>query len=100
MNCLSWWLPLFLIPLPVCPPELLVLFVVVYLFKTRPCIHCALIVAGLAISTRYWTQLARWQPTHDPARLLRVSMPGSKTGFDLDLGFDYRQIPWRRLPWL
>ncbi|PWN30051.1 hypothetical protein BDZ90DRAFT_229084 [Jaminaea rosea] len=90
MNCLSWWLPLFLIAKPACPPELLVLLVVIYFIKTRPCFYCTAIVIGLFLATSYWDQLQPWKPTADASRLLRVNLPGTKTGFDLDLGWSWR----------
>lgn len=52
--------------------------------------YCTAIVIGLFLATSYWDQLQPWKPTADTSRLLRVNLPGTKTGFDLDLGWSWR----------
>ncbi|PWN90876.1 hypothetical protein FA10DRAFT_260628 [Acaromyces ingoldii] len=54
MHCLRWWLPLFILPLPAASPYLLLLFVLAYAIKTKPCAYCSFIVVGLMISTASW----------------------------------------------
>ncbi|KAE8268902.1 hypothetical protein A4X09_0g3447 [Tilletia walkeri] len=54
MYCLRWWIPLFLLPFPLAPPSFLILFIIAYVFHTRPCAYCAVIIVGLFISSCYW----------------------------------------------
>ncbi|CAD6886864.1 unnamed protein product [Tilletia controversa] len=54
MYCLRWWIPLFLLPFPLAPPSFLVLFIIAYVFHTRPCAYCGVIIVGLFISSCYW----------------------------------------------
>ncbi|CAO1620316.1 unnamed protein product [Sympodiomycopsis kandeliae] len=91
MNCLSWWLPLFILPLPICPPELFALFVITYTWKTKPCSYCAIVLIGLFFSTCYWTHLSPWKSTDDPSRIFTLAIPGFKTGVELDLGWSWRR---------
>ncbi|KAK0551366.1 hypothetical protein OC846_003327 [Tilletia horrida] len=54
MYCLRWWIPLFLLPFPTAPPSFLILFIIAYVFHTRPCAYCGVIIIGLFISSCYW----------------------------------------------
>ncbi|KAK0544008.1 hypothetical protein OC844_007519, partial [Tilletia horrida] len=54
MYCLRWWIPLFLLPFPTAPPSFLLLFIIAYVFHTRPCAYCGVIIVGLFVSSCYW----------------------------------------------
>ncbi|PWN23192.1 hypothetical protein BCV69DRAFT_310668 [Microstroma glucosiphilum] len=94
MNCLSWWLPILVLPLPICPPELFVLFLIAYVLRTKPCVYCCLVLFGLSISTFYWSELSfltSKMATDHPLRVWNIALPAvsgaQPAGFQLQWGW-------------
>ncbi|ORY05318.1 hypothetical protein K493DRAFT_171559, partial [Basidiobolus meristosporus CBS 931.73] len=54
MECLKWFIPLFLLPQPSASPYFIYLFLLSYLLHSKPCIYCTILLLALLGSTCYW----------------------------------------------
>ncbi|PVG00719.1 hypothetical protein CPB86DRAFT_754211 [Serendipita vermifera] len=55
MWCTRWFIPLFLLPVPVTRPYFLLLYLISALFHARPCLYCVVILISLAVTSCHWS---------------------------------------------